>query len=316
MKTKGWDSSRLAHKHNIDLSELDDVDATISLQQYVGFLETVADVFKAPYFGLYTAKTTKLDALGPIDFLFASAPTLRHALEGLTGYISVVQEGTHNKLTISGNDAILEYQILGNSISPRRQDAEYSISINYEHIKNYIKSDCQLREVHFEHQQIGNYATYADHFGCEVFFQQSSNFIVFDKTVLSIANPSISKKLYPILSAHFDNIAAQKLAIETVTDRVNNMLNLEVLSQGAKSKDVAAKMGLTAATMARKLKNEGVSYSGLVKARRVEQAKSLLKNTTIPISHVALQLGYSETASFTRAFKEASGLSPGQYRQS
>lgn len=143
MKTKGWDSSRLAHKHNIDLSELDDVDAMISLQQYVGFLETVADVFKAPYFGLYTAKTTKLDALGPIDFLFASAPTLRHALEGLTGYISVVQEGTHNKLTISGNDAILEYQILGNSIS-----------INYEHIKKYIKSDCQLREVHFEHQQL------------------------------------------------------------------------------------------------------------------------------------------------------------------
>lgn len=316
METKGWDVTAIAREQGIDFAKLDNVNDVIALGQYIGFMEAVAKTFNSPHFGLYAAKKTKLDALGPIGFLFASAPTLQDAIEGLVGYVSAIQGGTTNTLRISGNDAILEYQILGNSIAPRRQDAEYSISINYEHIKNYIKSDFELKEVRFEHQQTGNHATYSNHFGCDVFFEQSSNFLIFDKSILSIANPSISKKLYPILSAHLQNIVAKKTSIESMTDRVNDALTPNILAKGAKAQDVATKLGLTSTTIARKLKTETTSFSTLVKRRRVGLAKRLLKHSTTPISHIALQLGYAESASFTRAFKTASGMTPDQFRQS
>lgn len=316
METMGWRGSDIAESLNINLSEIDNVDAVIPLSQYVAFMENVAKVYKATYFGLYAARKTKLDALGPIEFLFSSAPTLQDALVGLTNYISVVQEGTKNQLILSGNEALFEYQILGNSIFPRRQDAEYSISVIYEYIKNYIRNDFMLNEVYFEHQKIGNYATYTEHFGCEVFFGQSNNMIIFDQSLLSISNPSISKKLYPILSAHLDIVAKKKPIIETTAGCINNMLNLDILSQGPNAQNIANKMGVSLSTLARRLKSEGTSYSEILRMRRLSEAKHLLKNTNIPISEIALQLGYSETASFSRAFKSSSNLTPEKYRQS
>lgn len=316
MENKGWDAAPIAHGLGIDLAKLKNVDETMPLSQYVEFMETVAKAYKAPQFGLYAAQATKMEALGPIGFLFASAPTLQDAIEGLESFIRAIQGGTTNRLKISGDDAILEYQILGNSISPRRQDTEYSLAVNYEHLKNYLKSGFKLKEVRLEHQQVGSHATYSNYFGCDVFFEQSNNYLIFDKSMLSQANPSISKKLYPIISAHLQNIVAKKPSTESISVSVKDALTPEVLATGAKARDVAAKIGLTATTMARRLKADGTSYSSILKSRRTNMAKRLLAHSTIPISHVALQLGYSETASFTRAFKASSGMTPDQFRQS
>jgi AraC family transcriptional regulator len=47
--------------------------------------------------------------------------------------------------------------------------------------------------------------------------------------------------------------------------------------------------------------------------RRVEHAKVLLAR--LPVTDVALAVGYAETSSFSAAFRRATGLSPTQYRR-
>lgn len=47
--------------------------------------------------------------------------------------------------------------------------------------------------------------------------------------------------------------------------------------------------------------------------RRVEHAKVLLAG--LPVTDVALAVGYGETSSFSAAFRRATGLSPTQYRR-
>jgi AraC family transcriptional regulator len=50
-------------------------------------------------------------------------------------------------------------------------------------------------------------------------------------------------------------------------------------------------------------------------ARRMDHARSLLQRPALSVTQVGLQLGFRETSSFTRAFRNFTGLSPSEYRR-
>jgi AraC family transcriptional regulator len=50
--------------------------------------------------------------------------------------------------------------------------------------------------------------------------------------------------------------------------------------------------------------------------RRIEHAKELLAQRVISVTDVGLTLGFSETSSFSAAFRKATGLTPSQYHRS
>ena len=52
------------------------------------------------------------------------------------------------------------------------------------------------------------------------------------------------------------------------------------------------------------------------KARRIEHAKALLAQPTCSVTQIALKVGFSETSSFTVAFRKATGSTPTAYRRS
>jgi AraC-like DNA-binding protein len=58
----------------------------------------------------------------------------------------------------------------------------------------------------------------------------------------------------------------------------------------------------------------GVSPSCYLRNFRIEKAKELLLTTHYRLIEIAMQVGYNSNASFTRAFKEATGMSPIAYR--
>lgn len=59
----------------------------------------------------------------------------------------------------------------------------------------------------------------------------------------------------------------------------------------------------------------GESPHQFVLRHRLEAAKPLLKETDIPLSHVALEVGFPHQSHFTQAFKRYSGTTPRIYRQ-
>ncbi|MFJ7246794.1 helix-turn-helix transcriptional regulator [Kitasatospora sp. NPDC098652] len=59
----------------------------------------------------------------------------------------------------------------------------------------------------------------------------------------------------------------------------------------------------------------GVTPGRFLTAVRLEEAKRLLLTTSLNVSDVSAQVGYSSTGSFTRRFTESVGCSPTQYRQ-
>ncbi|HMQ60632.1 MAG TPA: helix-turn-helix domain-containing protein [Flavilitoribacter sp.] len=48
---------------------------------------------------------------------------------------------------------------------------------------------------------------------------------------------------------------------------------------------------------------------------RVDEARRLLERSMIPVEEIAYQVGYDNTAFFSRVFKRATRLTPGTYRR-
>ena len=67
-------------------------------------------------------------------------------------------------------------------------------------------------------------------------------------------------------------------------------------------------------TLNRRLMERATSFRQLKQEVIEEIAKLLLQTPNIPITQIALRLGYSEPAAFVHAFKKRTGVNPRQYR--
>ena len=68
-------------------------------------------------------------------------------------------------------------------------------------------------------------------------------------------------------------------------------------------------------TLQRRLAQAGLRYASLVQQVRVEVATELLGNPEVSMLEVAGLVGYEDPSNFSRAFRQAMGLSPREFRR-
>ncbi|MBB3013261.1 AraC family transcriptional regulator ligand-binding domain-containing protein [Cupriavidus alkaliphilus] len=96
-----------------------------------------------------------------------------------------------------------------------------------------------------------------------------------------------------------------------VRTHLSRQLPLGAISLAA----VADCLNLTEATLNRRLRSEGTSFQDIKDTLRHDESVRYLECTDLPVSAIAQALGFSEPATFCRAFKKWTGLAPGQYRR-
>lgn len=74
--------------------------------------------------------------------------------------------------------------------------------------------------------------------------------------------------------------------------------------------------GMSTRSLQRCLAEEGLTYSRLIDQVRFDLAMDLLKDPSLRLIDVSLELGYAEPAAFTRAFKRWTGTAPSQFIRS
>lgn len=86
---------------------------------------------------------------------------------------------------------------------------------------------------------------------------------------------------------------------------------------GVMSIDSTARaMGTSVRTLQRVLRRDnGVDFRELANVVRLQRAEELLRGTSVSITQIAMDFGYSSPANFSRAFRKGSGLAPHEYRQ-
>jgi len=78
---------------------------------------------------------------------------------------------------------------------------------------------------------------------------------------------------------------------------------------------VARELNLTSGQLSRILNRQvGVSFRGLLRHTRIEEAKRMLASRRYSIKEVAARVGFADSHYFSRSFKQLTGLSASEYR--
>ena len=80
-------------------------------------------------------------------------------------------------------------------------------------------------------------------------------------------------------------------------------------------RDLSHVLHVTPRTLDRRLRRDGETFLELSKRVRSERACALLREGRLPVTQVAYQLGYRDSANFTRAFRRENGMTPSDYRR-
>lgn len=73
-------------------------------------------------------------------------------------------------------------------------------------------------------------------------------------------------------------------------------------------------VGVSKRSLQRFLRSKSTTYTGLVDQIRFNMALPLLNDDSVAITEIAYELGYSNVAHFSRAFRRITGMSPRAYR--
>lgn len=121
----------------------------------------------------------------------------------------------------------------------------------------------------------------------------------------------------PLLNQRFRGECEAALAAVRGEACIGQQVTAEIARQGweVTLESAASAMHLSVRTLQRKLSEAGISFRGLLNGARHQRARQLLRESDISIAEIGWMLGYQNVPSFTRAFKAAEGLSPGQFRQ-
>ena len=78
---------------------------------------------------------------------------------------------------------------------------------------------------------------------------------------------------------------------------------------------VADALSTSRRTLLRKLESEKIGYQQLLDEARNELACWYLRQSRMPLAHVAEKIGFSDQTNFSRSFKRWKGCSPRDYRR-
>lgn len=290
----------------------------VPLHRYVALLESAAAKFDRPYLGLAMGSSFGLTELGPFYALLRASGTLRGALDYLALFQSRLQSQTLFESTIDDETTTYSYRIQDAKIWPRVQDAEFAISGYVNLAKQLTSSKWNPVEVHFEHSIAGRQDQLAQHFRCPVHGNQIANGLVLRNADLDMpfasAIPSEDRKLRTILEWHLlDLMGPEATPSDSFVDLTRDVIARWLGRTHVDCASVAAELKLSERSLRRRLTEEGTSFRELLQEARQERAKTMLSKSGISLAVAAEQLGYSDTAAFSRAFKEWTGVSPGRF---
>ncbi len=303
-------------KFGIRLGDLQDFHGHISLHSFVQIFEWLAEELDDPWLGLKLSQRSGPDALGAVGYLFLSSGTLETAIQSLVRYLDAIQNSSRMEIRYLDELVQVRYKIIDDSIAPRRQDSEYSIGLTWRYMKLLSKNKCRLSQVGFEHERPARKTSvYRRVFNSPVMFGRNSNEMTLPLADFRQWHEGLDPHLFSILEDHITTTVEQSQVPRTFTEIVGQQLTERVLNQGARAELIARSMKISTSTLHRRLHAEGWRFKELVESRSKAVAERLLCHGNIPIATISRRLGFSDPATFSRAFRRWFDQAPREFRK-
>lgn len=154
----------------------------------------------------------------------------------------------------------------------------------------------------------------AEYFGGPIAFGSVRNAMVFHRDDLALPFPGHSPEFLDLVTPGLAAAFAEIQESTNIPERVKAVLKRCLASGRPEVALVARELGMSERTLQRRITQEATTFRALLSDARRELSQQLLADPAIHIDEVTCLLGYQDTTSFYRAFRDWAGISPGEWR--
>ncbi len=307
----GGDPDAILKAAGLDPWALAEPTNRIPYQPLLQVLNDAAARTGCPHLGLLAGRAWQLASMGIVGEVVRHSPTVGLALHELVTHQHLNAEGTLAFLLHRNGFVDLGYAIYTPFAESTVQlyDAALAVSVNI--MRELCGTGWNPTEVYLPHSAPADVSPLHGYFRSRLRFDSQFCAIRFPEAWMaqSVAGAEPGR----LRRARAQAAAAGEAGFLEAVHRSLRTLLLHGKGSGA---DVAQALAIHRRTLNRRLRQKGTTFQRVLDRVRFAVAKELLENATVPLPRIAAALGYSETASFIRAFRRWTGATPGAWRES
>lgn len=305
----------LLKKAGLTDQQIKDSGARLAVHDQIRFLNVAAAALGDDSLGFHLAQLPDLRELGLMFYVAASSESLGDALQRAARYSSIVNEGLSLKCLKAG-DIRMVFEYVGVARHSDRHQMEFLMTALIRvcrHLTGQRLTPSRARIIHRRRNQGGS--EWAAYFGGNTTFGARMDELTFVEHIKDMKVISADPYLNKLLVANCEQaLAHRRINRGAFRAAVENAI-VPLLPHGkVRASQIAARLGLSQRTSARRLTLEGVTFSEVLESLRSDLARQYLSDPDLSISRIAWLLGYQEVSAFTHAFKRWSGKTPRQAR--
>ena len=308
----GAPAERIAKRAGLSTEQFDCPDALIPFHPTRGYFSAAARAAGIPNLGALAAFSAPVSGFGSYGHALFGSPTLYDAVR-LAGRLLPTFCSAYRAWYLEDGERIWfceRYSSVADDDCAQLDAFTLATMVNS--IREIVGADWrpdQVRVPERARTAINGIDTWAD---TEIEFTGDLMAVAFPRRLLSAQLPDIGSP-----SAD-DAITALRRAAppRDFLDAISAIIRTSTATGPSTLNRVAAAAGTSARSLQRRFAASNVTFSDFVARTRLSHARDLLRDPEVKTIDVAFELGYSDPANFTRAFRRWTGVSPREYRVS
>jgi AraC-like DNA-binding protein len=313
-RDRGVDPTRLLRAARIPAALLDDPTARVPFERELALVRALLDRTGDPALGLEAGRRYHLGAFGLLGSAAPEAATLRDALRLFLEHIHLTYTPFAVQLEERDGVAVLRFadDIELGALRRFYVDRDFAFVCAMGETLSGRAAQV-LREVAFDGPPPADLEPYRRAFPCRLRFSAAAPAIALDARALDAARPGASPLALRLLEAHLLVFEDAPSIVAAVRRALAVGVGGEAALIGAER--VAAQLGMSPRTLRRQLAAAGTSFHALRDELLSRVARRHLEEGALSVEALAERLGYAEAASFVRAFRRWTGVTPDRYRR-
>jgi AraC-like DNA-binding protein len=288
----------------------------VSVSQLIQICRNASRLSRDPHFGYHAGQRCHFSTFGLYGFAILSSTNFREGVRFATRYQKLVLPLVNISFREEYGHGIWTFL----PIAHPRIDSELSRFLIESHLSLTISVHRDGMGPSFAPLQIllqldrpQDAEIYPRMFGCPVLFNQNENRLIFNAAWLD-REPSFGNEIAHQETMRLCDELLEQLQLRVgIAGRVREVLlahHLAPMTCAAAAKH----LHMAERTLRRKLREEHISFRKLVYELRMQMAVKYLRDTDLTIQEIGHSLGFSEDASFRRAFRRYAEKPPTQFR--
>lgn len=289
------------------------LDRYMPQKNFILFIDAAARAVGDRNFGLFLAPHLTVADYGDWGRYLVGATTLEQAL--FRSVNAMKFHASHDRLHIvpSGDEVAFIIDVPVRGVVGYQHFAVCAASVMVSLVRAYTGANWDPLRVEFDFPRPPSLTPHEDLFCCKVLFDRPRIAVIIERNALSYSPVSACGKK-TVTYSDLRRIAERPAPTDLVS-MVKETIRLKLMDGAVDINRIGAFLALGPRTLQRRLNDEGAAFRPLVSQVRAERALELLRETEIPMIDIAVELGYSSSSHFSRAFRKTVGLLPSDIRR-